>query len=401
MRWPSWSRISEHVSSELAAALTLTGRSADALLGLSRELARIPTVLAALLSGRIDRARAVVFASELSGLGDVAAAAVAAAFCGVAGSMTTGQLRTALRAMVLAVDPDATRRRAEKGRSAVRVETWQEGSGNAALTGRELPATEVIAADRRIVAIAAALKEAGAAGGMDQLRAAVFTALLTGRDLESLLPQAAGTGRDTRSGVQSPPGPGMPGPAVAGSGKPGLGLAGLAGSVNLTMPASAWLGLSDAPGEVAGLGPLDAVTCRELAARLAAGPGTRWCVTLTGADGRAVAHACARSRPGCGPDPGPLSGRLPEGADMHEARTSRPASRSVLIEGSPQVGEVTRPAVAPQRADRWISRAATATVAGLAGIAGAISYSHMRQLADAHGETGWHAHAFPPVRRRV
>jgi hypothetical protein len=34
-------------------------------------------------------------------------------------------------------------------------------------------------------------------------------------------------------------------------------------------------------------------------------------------------------------------------------------------------------------------------VAGLAGIAGAISYSHMWQLAAAHGDTGWHAHAFP------
>jgi len=54
---------------------------------------------------------------------------------------------------------------------------------------------------------------------------------------------------------------------------------------------------------------------------------------------------------------------------------------------------VTRPVPAPERADRWISR--TATVAGLAGIAGAISYSHMRQLAAAHGDTGWHAHAFP------
>jgi len=34
-------------------------------------------------------------------------------------------------------------------------------------------------------------------------------------------------------------------------------------------------------------------------------------------------------------------------------------------------------------------------VVGLAGIAGAISYSHMRTLAAAHGDTGWHAHAFP------
>ena len=45
--------------------------------------------------------------------------------------------------------------------------------------------------------------------------------------------------------------------------------------------------------------------------------------------------------------------------------------------------------------DRWISRTAAATVAGLAGIAGALSYSHMRQLAQDHGQAGWHAHAFP------
>jgi hypothetical protein len=46
-------------------------------------------------------------------------------------------------------------------------------------------------------------------------------------------------------------------------------------------------------------------------------------------------------------------------------------------------------------ADTWISRAASVTVAALAGLAGAISYSHMRQLAQQHGQAGWHAHAFP------
>jgi hypothetical protein len=56
---------------------------------------------------------------------------------------------------------------------------------------------------------------------------------------------------------------------------------------------------------------------------------------------------------------------------------------------------VTRQVLAQERADRWIGRAAAATVAGLAGIAGAISYSHMRQLAASHGDAGWHAHAFP------
>ena len=80
-------------------------------------------------------------------------------------------------------------------------------------------------------------------------------------------------------------------------------MAALTGSVHLTMPVSAWLDLSHAPGEVAGFGPLDAWTCRDLAARLSAGPGTRWCVTLTGPDGTAAAHACTRA----GPRPGPAA----------------------------------------------------------------------------------------------
>jgi hypothetical protein len=48
-----------------------------------------------------------------------------------------------------------------------------------------------------------------------------------------------------------------------------------------------------------------------------------------------------------------------------------------------------------RRADTGIRAAAGVTVAALAGIAGAISYSHMRELAAAHGETGWQAHTFP------
>jgi hypothetical protein len=64
------------------------------------------------------------------------------------------------------------------------------------------------------------------------------------------------------------------------------------GSINLTMPLSAFAGLTDSPGEVAGHGVVDAATGRELAALLA--DTARWCLTLTDADGRAVAHACAR-----------------------------------------------------------------------------------------------------------
>lgn len=47
------------------------------------------------------------------------------------------------------------------------------------------------------------------------------------------------------------------------------------------------------------------------------------------------------------------------------------------------------------RVDTAIKVAAGVTVVGLAGIAGAISYSHMTELAHLHGETGWRAHMFP------
>src|SRR5215471_18152105 len=48
-----------------------------------------------------------------------------------------------------------------------------------------------------------------------------------------------------------------------------------------------------------------------------------------------------------------------------------------------------------RRTDTGIRAAAGVTVVALAGIAGAVSYSHMRELATAHGETGWQAHTFP------
>src|SRR5580658_9954931 len=285
---PGSSRADDHVSAEVAAALALTGRSADWLLGFARELGRLPAVLAALAAGRIDRARAEVFARELAALDEVKANAIVMAVIGDAGKLTTGQLRGQLRAWVLWLDADALRRRARRARADARVETWPEGSGNASISGRELSAAEVIAADARLTAIAKALKQAGAPGGLDELRAAVFTASLTGRDPWALLPASE---QDS---------PAAPGP----------GLSGLTGSVHLTMPLATWLGESDVPGEAAGYGPLDAYTSRDLADQLAGGPRTRWCLTLTGPDGRAVGHACLRRPPARG-SPGTGSGSWP------------------------------------------------------------------------------------------
>jgi hypothetical protein len=235
---------------------------------------------------------------------------------------------------------------------------WAEGSGNWAVAGRELSPASSIAIDRHLTALARGLQAAGAEGTFDGLRSGVFEALLSGRPpalptpTPAPPPPSAGTGQvppgGTRPTARNGSGPaarestspGDPGPAgqdFAGQDSAGEGLAGAAGtdpaghdhpaghdpgaaapdpgpglawpagplgSVHLTMPLAAWLGLAEGPGLVDGFGPADAWTCRDLAAGLAAQPGTRWCLTITGPAGQALGHACT-------PHPPPATGSPP------------------------------------------------------------------------------------------
>ena len=277
----------EHIGDEIAAALTLTGRAADILLDLATALRRLPATSAALAAGRIDRYKAAVIADEVTGLSAEHAAAVEQQVLGNAPAQTTGQLRAATRRAVLTADPAAARERKEQAQRDARVERWDEHAGTAALAGRDLPPAEVLAADRNLSSLAASLQRAGVSGTMAQLRARVYLALLTGQPVTSLTER----GKAADGGTQG-------------------------GSVNLTMPLATWLGLSDAPGHAAGYGPLDADDSRDLAALLARHSGSRWCVTLTGEGGRAVAHGCARTGPGSSgrsrpPPPGAVDSRPP------------------------------------------------------------------------------------------
>jgi hypothetical protein len=327
------SRAAEHLTDELAIELTLTRRSAGRLLELCDGLDRLSTVYEALVSGLIDWPRACVFADELAQLDDATAAGIAARLADQAAGWTTGQLRAALARAVLAADPAAAHRRRTEARKDTRVEVWHEPSGNAALAGRELAPADAIAAEAQLTADADWLRDNGMAGTLAELRAAAYLARLSGRDLAELLPvddtsadggddSAADEGDDSRvsdsrvsdSRVSdsrvSDSGAGSYGSGARSGGDTGptrgsgsAGPAGLrrCGSIHLTMPLAALAGLSDTPGEIAGYGPADAATCRDLTARLGTDSATRWCLTLTGADGRAAAHACAGRH---GPDAG-------------------------------------------------------------------------------------------------
>ncbi len=306
----------ERASAELAVALTLTGRSADMLLDLASGVARLPDVAAALSRGDIDPARAGVFAEELASLPWLPASVIASRHMLAAPGLTTSQLRAALRRAVLAADPTAGRRRQREARRDTRVQAWAEASGNGAIAGRELPPSQALLADRHISALARSLQAAGLPGTFDQVRAEVFVALLSGQSPQSLL-----AARRDQPGQESTPGPVGSAPAGAGgepatgasasAGSSGLSGAGLSwptgplGTIHLTVPLSTWLSVTDRPGEIAGYGPADAWTCRELANTMTGQSGNRYCLTITTPEGHPLGHACTSTPPPGPAPPGP------------------------------------------------------------------------------------------------
>ena len=98
--------------------------------------------------------------------------------------------------------------------------------------------------------------------------------------------------------------------------------------INITIPAGTLLGWSQTPADAGTWGLMDADTARDLIEAASRHPRTRWCYTLTGPGGEAIAHACARGshpwpppRPAAtGPPRRPRAGaarRAPGRAERH------------------------------------------------------------------------------------
>jgi hypothetical protein len=324
--------LAEHVSDEVAMVLTLTSWAAGTLVDRAAGLARLPRTMAALAAGEIDVPKALVILGELSGLGDVHAARVEAAVIGRAAGWTMGELRRAARHQVFAAGTAAARRRKERAAKQARVERWAEDAGTAALAGRDLPpagAGRRRAPDR--------LGQAAQDSGLRREPRPAARAGIPGA-AERPAPRIPPPHRRSRSGrlhrhsrcqrdptdacrKDNPtnardkgqqPGPASGGPSASPPGcTPDPSGPSMRGSVNLVLPLSTWLGRSASPGGVAGFGPLDAADSRAVAAALARDPATKWCVTVTGPDGRAAAHGCAKAGPGSPPTESDGPGRNP------------------------------------------------------------------------------------------
>ena len=284
----------EFTADQVAYALAESRGRAGDLIDLAQTLGtRLPGTAAALDDGTISRYKAEIIARATALLDDAGARAAEDKVLDRAARLTPGGLRAAIAAAVMEVAPEKAKERREAAAKDARVERWAEDSGNAALMGCELPPDEVLAADQRITAWAKELRQAGLEGDMDVLRARAFLDLLLGKDSRPR--------HDTRGGEDSAgPGSGGSGPdtPLPSAGPAGGAVSGgFAGRVTLTVPLATVTGLADRPGDLAGIGPVDPWLARDLAAAAAQNPKTTWCVTVTGQDGHATGHGCARPEP--------------------------------------------------------------------------------------------------------
>ena len=275
-------RRQDFAADEVAAAFNVTWLSAAGEIDYSSTVARrLPVTFSALAAGKVHPVHVKIIEEVTGILSDEDAAIADEELAEAAQSKTYGELRRAATRLVLKLDPEAVRRRKEKARGQARVRSFREESGNAGITGREMPSVEVLASMQHVEDRARALRDAGVPGTWEELKVRATLDLLQERDSRP----AADAG-------------------------PGIGA-----NVTITVPHTAMDGDFGPPGEVAGFGIIDHDDTRDLIAAAAGHPATRWCVTVLNPDGTAAAHGCgAGSRrwpPGQGP-PGsmPLRGLL-------------------------------------------------------------------------------------------
>jgi len=281
----------EFASDELGFELRMTWQAAAGQMDYACRVAeRLPRTFAALCAGQLHPVHVRIIDEETSILSPQDAARADEILAEAAQSKTFGQLRYAAHRLVLKLDPDSARRRKEAAKQDAHVRRFREDSGNAGMVARELPPDEILASWQHVEQRALDLQAAGVSGALQELRVRAYLDLLQERDTRTV--QA-----DPPDGGEGPGGSGGPGPEGHGPAGPGPDRGpSLAAQVNLTVPLDTGLGRSEAPGEAAGFGLVDAETARDLLAAAARHPDTRWCLTVLHPDGTAAAHGCAAGR---------------------------------------------------------------------------------------------------------
>jgi hypothetical protein len=344
-------RPGEHADLELSGEMLISRGEAGSLLDAADGLAtRLPRTLEGMAAGLIDARRASIIAFYTGSLRQEHAAQADEILAKVAIQVRPETLASRAAALEMKLDPQAVRDRREHAkRTRQRVEVRREMSGNASVAGRELDPAVAMASKANIHGLALRLRRSGLPGTLDALRTLVFNDLLQSRNPldrisaspaiptraeppvgdgdpadDARMPDDATDGSaviDDWSPGQIPP-PEAPadddGEPADGSAEvfPGAdevsdyedgedinhGQGGQPDSVpepdptpmpaviNLLVHAGTLLGWDTTPSQAAGWGLLDPADTRAMVRAASQHPGTRWAVTLLGADGTAVAH---------------------------------------------------------------------------------------------------------------
>lgn len=236
--------VREFAEDEIAARLATSRVAAGVRIDIGASLARsLPDTRQALAAGGIDLPRARVIVDETRHLDLETAGEVERLVLARASGQNCGRLRDSVRRAVITADPAAAAVRTAKAKLERKVVIRPLPDDMAELCAI-LPAPQAIAIDTALTAIARATKHRRGRGEprtVDQLRADALVAPFE---------------RALRTGVA--PGGGEFGGALAS-------VRGTRAQLNVTVPASVLLGISDYPGQLAGYGPITAQTARRIA----------------------------------------------------------------------------------------------------------------------------------------
>jgi len=366
---PRGCRDGEFPDAELGMELVTSQNAARDQMELATDLqTRLPRTWAALGAGLIDDYRVRLIWRPTRHLSGADAARADEILAALAPGLRYDQLARKAVAVAMKLDPEAFTRGKEKDRQdRQRVVAGREESGNAFLAGRELAIEDALASKAHIDALAVMLRRGGLPGTLQQLRVLAFNDLTQGRDPLARLtsPEPADdAGRDARQDKPAAGGhhatgtggddddaswdgcPDMPewqherrGTREDddydhdGAGPPAGPPAPFPALINLTVPAGTAYGWSSAPGEAGGWGLTDADDTRRLLQAASMHPRTRWCATLLGPDGTAVAHGCARGQHPWIPPPD--GGGTRDGPDARQAAALAEFLRDLNITFTP------------------------------------------------------------------
>jgi hypothetical protein len=246
-------------SAEIAAALRLTRRAADAELDMARRYqTRLPAVWEALASGVIDRRRANLIVHRTDHLPNAQAREVARQVLEQASGMTTGQLSARLRRLSMEADPEDAKHRYQTALSERRVELEPGVDGTAHLHLRDVPPDRAARIRSHIETLAHTLRTGGETRTLDQLRADVTLDLL---DPQPSTHRKRSTGR---------------------------------GAITLTVDLATLTGLTETAGDLGGYGPVISDIARHIATE---SPDSEWRYCVTDHHGQPVCTGITRRRP--------------------------------------------------------------------------------------------------------